>query len=456
MTILVTGATGFVGSHLVKALFAKGHAVRALVRNPKSAKLKAVGPCEFFQWKDADPIPQAAIENVDAVIHLAGEGIADKRWTPDQKKRLRDSRIRSATALVKSLKQLNKKIALISASAIGIYPQNTGAALDEEALLGKGFLAEICKDWEGEIAKAAVEGHREVRVRIGVVLGLEGGALFKMLPIFRKGLGGVLGNGKQSMSWIHVQDLVSMILWALENKEVSGPLNGVAPEAITNKYFTNTLTEVLNVSKGPPVPKAVLKVALGEMAQVVLASQQVVPKKAVDLGFVYEYPSVKLALNEILDPYRKEKSEYLKKQQWIARPVDEVFRFFSEVKNLEVITPPWLKFEVVKASTPDIQKDTLIDYKLKIRGVPVRWQSKIESWDRGTRFVDIQTKGPYKYWHHTHTFEAFAGGTLMTDIVRFQVPMGWFGKLLIGKLVQKDVETIFKFRQEKIEELFTS
>ncbi len=297
MKITLTGASGFLGNRLVAQLLERGHALHLLGRTRPKAKV------EFSQWDavNAEP-PAAALEGAEAVIHLAGEPVA-QRWTPEVKERIRTSRVNGTNALVKVMGTLAAppKV-LIAASAIGFYGERGDDLCTEATTAGQGFLPEVCVEWEKAAAAAKTFGTRVVLVRIGIVLGPDGGALEKMLPPFRMGVGGVIGNGRQWMSWIHVDDVVGLILHALENPTVQGPVNATAPRPVRNSEFTKALGRVLGRPTIFPVPTLALQALYGEMAQIVLASQRVEPVAAQRGGYAFRYPDLLPALQDLLGP----------------------------------------------------------------------------------------------------------------------------------------------------------
>lgn len=283
MKILITGATGFVGKALTQKLIEKNHSIIVLSRNPDSAKHLFGGKVEAIAW-DATKgeIPKTAWNNVDGVIHLAGDTVAQLRWTDAVKKSIYDSRVLGTQNLIRSLESSGQKLKFfIGASAIGFYDS--------------GFLAKVCKDWESAMSKVSAD--RTVILRLGVVFGKSGGALSKMLPAFRLGLGGPVGNGNQWMSWIHLDDLVQMFLLATEDSKWTGVYDATSPEPITNAEFTKTLGSVLRRPAFLRAPEFALKLVLGEMAEeTLLASQKVFPKKALEQGFVFRYSNIKKTL----------------------------------------------------------------------------------------------------------------------------------------------------------------
>ncbi len=278
MNIAISGASGFIGRHLMKSLAQAGHSPRALSRHAP---------------------PAESLREADAVIHLAGEPLA-QRWTAEAKRRIRESRVAGTRNLVAALAALPRKPeALICASAIGYYGSRGDEVLTESSAPGSGFLPEVCVAWEREAQAAEAFGMRVVRVRTGLVLDAGGGALVRMLPPFRMGLGGRLGSGRQWMSWIHLEDLTALFQFAVE-RQVRGPLNAVAPYAVTNSEFTRELARTLRRPAVFPVPEFALRLLFGEMADVLLASQRVVPSAAQAAGFRFRFPQLAAALESLL------------------------------------------------------------------------------------------------------------------------------------------------------------
>ena len=301
MRALVTGATGFVGRHLLAQL------ERPIVLSRDGARaerLLAEYAVRAFSW-DAqnEPAPAQAFEDVEVVFHLAGEPVAQGRWTRAKKARLRDSRVTGTRNLVRTLAKLeHKPRTLISASAVGYYSDRGDETLDESASPGKDFLAEICVAWEEESQKAADAGIRVVNLRIGIVLGSGGGALAKMLTPFKFGLGSPLGHGRQWMSWIHLDDLIGMMLFAARCDQIRGPINATAPNPVTNRQFTKALGRALRrPTILPSVPAVVLRLGMGEFARVLLASQKAIPSAAQTAGYEFVHSELEGALKDILD-----------------------------------------------------------------------------------------------------------------------------------------------------------
>jgi len=310
MKILVTGSTGLVGKALVAALAKDGHSVCRLVRPGTNANDDAGG--FNVAWNPATGELGGAAVGADAVVNLAGASIADGRWTEKRKAELRSSRVNVTRSLIEALGKMNAKPAvLISASAIGYYGNRGDEILSEESAAGEGFLAGIAKEWEAEALKAEVWRTRVVLARFGIILGKEGGALPKMITPFKLGLGGRLGNGKQWMSWIALEDVIGILKLCLERTPIqgavnfapiSGALNVVAPEPLRNGEFTKTLASALHRPAIFPAPRFALRLALGqEMADaLLLASQRVVPKKLMALNYVFRFPKLGTALERSL------------------------------------------------------------------------------------------------------------------------------------------------------------
>ncbi len=300
MKIFVTGATGLIGHALVDSLRNDGHSIVTVSRKPDKSRLPP--GVELYQCDlMAGPPPAEVLAGVEAIVHLAGEPIADERWTTVKKQRIRDSRVIGTKNLVDGLSLMQAKPSvLVGASAVGFYGDRKDETLDEESPPGNDFLSQICQEWEREEARASELGMRVAQVRIGVVLSTEGGTLARMLPSFRLGVAGPLGSGKQWFPWVHIADVVGILRHAIANSAISGPVNAVAPGVVTNAEFTKTLARVLHRPAFLPAPAFLLRLALGEMTQVLLASQRVIPKVAAATGYQFLYPTLSTALEQLL------------------------------------------------------------------------------------------------------------------------------------------------------------
>lgn len=297
MNIAITGASGLIGRRLLKTLAAEGHALHALSRRagtnlPPGVRISVWDPLE------GEP-PAEALREADAVIHLAGENVA-QRWTAEAKRRIRDSRVAGTRNLVHALAKLERKPGVLAcASAVGYYGSRGDEMLTEASAPGAGFLPDVCVAWEREAQAAEALGIRVVRVRTGVALDARGGAMKKLLPAFRMGAGGRLGNGRQWMPWIHLDDLAALFAFVLENP-IAGPVNAVAPQPVTNAEFTRELARTLHRPALFPVPGLALRLLLGEMSEVLLASQRVAPQAAQAAGFRFKFPELGGALGDLL------------------------------------------------------------------------------------------------------------------------------------------------------------
>jgi len=299
MRALVTGATGFVGQRLLAQL----EKPVVLSRSAAAAEKKlAAHGVTAFDWQAVDGLPPSeALDGIDVVFNLAGEPVAEGRWNEAKRQRIRDSRVVGTRHLVDAIAASNQRPSvLVSASAVGYYGDRPGEVLDEASTCSDGFLADVCVAWESEAIRAMELGLRVVCLRIGVVLGRGGGAMGQMLTPFKFGVGGRLGNGKQYMPWIHLDDVVGLLLHGAKQDSVRGPMNGVAPGSCTNQEFTKALGRVLKRPTILPVPAFGLRLALGGFADVLLESQQIVPRVAQETGYSFQYPQITDALAEVI------------------------------------------------------------------------------------------------------------------------------------------------------------
>jgi hypothetical protein len=300
--VAVTGATGLIGPQLTAALLARGARVTVLTRDPDRALAK-LGDVTALAW---DPIAEAApvdaLSGHDAVVHLAGAPVA-QRWSAEAKRAIRESRVtgtRNLLAGLAGVEEAQRPRTLVSSSAIGYYGPHGEEPLDEDAPAGTDFLAQVCVEWEAEAAKARDLGIRVVQVRTGIVLDATDGALGKMLTPFRLGVGGPVAGGRQYMSWIHADDVVGMMLAAIEDERWSGPINATAPEPVTNAAFSRALGRVLHRPSLLPVPGLALRALYGEMAEIVTTGARAVPAKPLVLGYEFHHAQLEPALRAAL------------------------------------------------------------------------------------------------------------------------------------------------------------
>ena len=301
MRVAVTGATGLIGATLVRALVARGDEVTALSRNAERASATLDVPAETWADPKAEQPPLDALRGRDAVVHLLGEVIA-QRWSDEAKREIRDSRVLSTRNLVGSLSQLSsaeRPRVLVSGSGAGWYGHRGDERLDESAPEpGDDFLAQLSADWEAEACRAEALGVRVVLNRTGVVLSESGGALEKMLPFFKAGIGGPVAGGHQYVPWVHLDDVVGATIFALENEQMSGPINVTAPEPVTNWELSKTLGRVLRRPAFAPVPALAVKTLYGEMAEIVITGQRAVPARLERLGYVFRWAELQPALRD--------------------------------------------------------------------------------------------------------------------------------------------------------------
>jgi uncharacterized protein (TIGR01777 family) len=311
MRIFVTGGTGLIGRRIVCRLNERADTAVVLTRRPDQARALFGSNAEVVEGDPTKPGSwMDAVTDCDAVINLAGENVFARRWNTEFKKRLHDSRILSTQHVVEALRRSqssnsgensnNRKIALVNASAIGYYGPRGDEELTEESAPGSDFLANLCIEWEKAARAAESAGIRVAMVRVGVVLDKKGGALAKMLTPFKLGAGGPLGSGQQWMSWIHHADLVGLFLLAVDNSEAKGPINGTAPNPLTNREFSKTLGRALHRPSFVWTPGLALRVVMGEVATVIDTGQRVLPKHALGLGYSFQYPTLDAALSHML------------------------------------------------------------------------------------------------------------------------------------------------------------
>lgn len=299
MQVAVTGATGFIGRKLVAALDAAGHSTVIVTRRRESASRAFPNAAGVVEWdlpgRELDP---GVLEGLDGVVHMAGAPVA-QRWTANAKRVIEESRILYTRALAGAIGRASRPPSvLVSFSAIGYYGVRGDERLDEAASAGTDFLARVCRGWEGEAARAADSGVRVVNPRVGIVVGRGGGALAQMLTPFKMGVGGPIGNGRQWMSWVHVDDVIGIALDALTRGALAGPVNATAPEPVTNRDFSKALGRALRRPAVLPIPVLGLKVLFGGFADILATGQRVIPSKALSAGYEFRYADLDAALAE--------------------------------------------------------------------------------------------------------------------------------------------------------------
>ena len=299
MSTLITGATGLVGTRLAKQI----DSVVATSRNAESAKAKLGDSVHVVQWKSVDqPLDLSGVPKTSSVVNLMGDSIAKGRWSDAKKKSIRESRVQGTEQLVDAVLKLDPlPEVFVSASAVGYYGSRGDEELTESSSKGTGFLADVCDEWEQATSRLKEAGVRTVIVRIGIVLAREGGALAEMLTPFKLGVGGPLGNGSQYFPWVHIDDLVGIILHSINTSNVSGVLNAAAPGIVTNKQWTAALAKQLHRPALLPVPKFALRLAIGEFADSLFFSQNVKPDAALAAGYQFKFSDLESALANLID-----------------------------------------------------------------------------------------------------------------------------------------------------------
>jgi uncharacterized protein len=300
MNVTLTGATGLIGTAIVNALLERGDAVTVLSRDPDRAR-GALGAVEAHAWRPLqEPAPAAALSGRDAVIHLAGESVA-QRWTDESRDAIRGSREIGTRNLIAGIAAAEPRpAALVSASAVGYYGPRGDERVTEDAAPGDDFLAQVCVTWEREAARAAEHGLRVAMLRTGVALDQQGGALAKMLPFFRLGIGGPVAGGRQYMPWIHADDIVGLYLAAIDDASWEGAINACAPEPVTNREFSRALGHALHRPAFAPVPGLAVRALYGDMAEIVTTGQRAVPARALERGYAFRHTDLEQALRDAL------------------------------------------------------------------------------------------------------------------------------------------------------------
>lgn len=474
MRVFITGATGFIGRALVPALLRDGHLVTVWARSVERARNRLGAEVEPVDASGGRQALVAAVNRADAVINLAGEPLMPARWTASRKAAIRRSRIDLTADLAAAIEAApSRPRVFVSSSAVGYYGDRGDERLVETSSPGQGFLSEICRDWEDAARRAESAGTRVALVRTGVVLGREGGALASMLPPFALGLGGPFGSGRQFLPWIHLHDLVAVLVQALTDERYAGPINGVAPAAVTVREFARALGRSLHRPAVVPVPALALRLLFGEAASTLLVSQRVEPAVLGRLGFEFAFPTLAGALADVVggqdveirplvEPVpdygsddgrrylaRRRPTYDLHMRTIVNAPLDRTFAFFSKAENLGLLTPAAMRFSV-RHPVPAIAEGVAIDYRLRVGPVPIGWRSRIVSWVPGVRFVDYQEQGPYRAWWHEHRFAADGEVTVMDDRVSYAPPLGPIGWLANRLLIAPTLRRIFRYRRDVI------
>ena len=460
MKIFISGATGFIGRHLILRLLRDGHEITAWVRNPTRASLSLGDEIKIIGGAKSYELQPGALEGFDAVINLAGEPIAGGRWTKGRRTQILESRVQTTRALIENLNSVtNQPKVFLSASAIGFYGSTEeNDIVFESGPNGKGFLPEICQAWEAPLSKLP-QSTRTVTMRIGLVLGLQEGLLGKLTPIFDAGLGGVMGSGHQMMSWIHITDLVELFVSALTTKDFEGPINCVAPNAVSHEKFCKTLASTLNRPCLFGVPAIALQMALGQSAELILQGAHIASEKLSPLSFEFKFDTLHQALNDIYGKKKPITIEKLDKKALgayrlqSATLVDQSFEnvrpFFFTPKSLALLSPPGSNLELLYGYEENMRQGQEMAFKIKMGPIPQTWVAHIEE-NNPDYFIDTQVKGPMRYWHHKHSFVALESGTELRDEVSFSMPLGILGSIALKLFAKNMLHRLFIYRDHML------
>jgi uncharacterized protein len=469
MKVFLTGATGLVGRALVLRLQRDGHTLRAWVRSTERARSQLGPDVQLVEASTGMGRLAEEVRASEAVIHLAGAPIGARRWTAARQREILEGRRELTTQIAQSVPAGAQRV-LISASAVGYYGARGDEPLGEDSSPGQGFLARVCRAWEAATLPAARAGARVVLLRTGLVLARDGGLLGSLLPLYRLGLGGRVGDGRQVMPWIHLDDLVELIATALVDARYQGPVNATAPQPVTQREFSAALGHALGRPARLPVPAFALRALLGERATLLLQGQRALPQKALGLAFQFSFPRLELALDDLLDdsnvviggsreaPPSDASSlgvlppqvlQVLRSKVTLDAPLAQVFEFFSKPENLGLMTPRGLQFQIQTKSCT-MHAGARIDYRIVLGILPLRWRTHIANWSPPHVFADRQERGPYRFWWHEHRFLAEGLRTSMEDRVYYTLPFGWLGRIVHALLVKRQLRAIFGYRGQAV------
>jgi len=468
MKIVVTGATGFIGRYAISYLQGKGHSITALVRNISRAKDLLGDAVEIFDYGVSDDKLIKIFELTDVVLNLAGEPVAT-RWTKRKKIALRKSRVGICRRLVDVMDNChNRPSIFISASAIGYYGNRGKEILNETSTKGTGFLSDLCDDWENMAKRAATGGTKVCFLRLGIVLGREGGFLGSVTPFFEMNLGNYVGGNKY-ISWIHIIDLVRIIHLCIEDDFLKGPINCTTPFPVTNKEFAIQLAKVTGCRFLFRTPTAMFKLLFGEASSALTGSQNVYPQILIANGFKFKFCQLAGALlaefksanvrvvkyqsdSGRTDLFRERDAIELKGQYQLISSVrlngnpENIFKFFASPLNLGLLTPSWMDFKI-REIPEQIIAGSHIRYSIGFWFMRLGWITRIIQWEPNDKFVDLQERGPYRLWWHEHLITTNDDGTVTVhDTVIYRIPYGIIGRIVHWLIIKKTLMRIFKFR----------
>lgn len=474
MRVFITGATGLVGRALTLRLRRDGHTVVAWSRSATRVSQRLGGEAVPASG-DADAM-QAAIDGCDAVVTLAGEPVLPGRWTRRKKRALRASRVDLNEQVVRCiLRAQQPPKAILAASAVGFYGDTGTRAVDEHSSRGEGYLADLCTDWETAFQPAVDAGLRVVHGRIGIVLSRDGGALQKLLPLTRVGLGGPLGHGQQGFPWIHIDDLVEAMVRSLTDPELFGPINLVAPNTPSQQAFAAALGRAVGMPALTPTPGFAMRLLLGEASTALLEGQYVVPRALRAAGFTFQFHHLDAALADILRNnsavvtpvdgrvavqagrawlQAHPPTHELVASRVVPASIDRVWDFFRDARNLAALSPADAGL-TIDPNLPEMAEGVRFTHRMQLGPLRMPWEGEIVAWEPGRRFVDIQRRGPFGTWWHEHMFQpvVLEDGTAATrvhDHVLFASPLGPIGRIATWLFVRRQLLEMFAFRNSSL------
>ncbi|MBG94732.1 MAG: TIGR01777 family protein [Chloroflexi bacterium] len=481
MRILVTGATGFIGRATVSYLMSQGHRVVAFTTLSKIKDFQGVRDSvgdgvdvAVFDGNREDLHSQ--LELADVVVNLAGNSLAGVRWTERKKRVFWSSRVDFTQMISQEIQKCASPPAIfISASAVGYYGDRESELLSDVSPKGSGYLADLCDEWEQAALLAESENTRVCILRLGVVLGREGGILSQISPTFDLGIGTFIGDGKQLVPWIHLTDVVRVIGYCINTKTISGPINCTAPWPVPAKKIAWHIKDLTFCKFVIPVPAFALRLVFGEGVTVLTNSQNATPDVLKRYGFKFQFDTIECALKQEyshpdveIKQYLPSKSDredgldrskgdfQLKAGVVLRSDINELFSFFSSPLNLGLLTPSWLGFRIM-SMPQEMESGAIIKYTIKLWVIPLPWTTKIWLWDPLNGFIDVQERGPYSLWIHEHAFSRLEDGTiLMQDTVTYRLPFWFVGRLVHRMFVRNVLRRIFSFRNSVIRLRFGS
>lgn len=474
MKIFVTGATGFIGRAAVTYLQGQGHDIIAWVRSPDRARSVLGNGPELLDVNSSRQELRQHLEISDAVLNLAGKPLIGNIWTKANKKAFWESRVGLTSILSEEIRKCTSPPAvLVSASAVGFYGDRGDEILTEESKEGEGFPSDLCRAWEKAALDTESKRTRVCVLRLGIVLGREGGILGLLTPFFQTGIGGYLGNGLQYIPWINLLDVLRIIKDCIEQPSFSGIFNCTSPNPVRSREFSRQVASLTSAKIVIRVPTFLPKMVLGEAGGHFAIGQYVTPARLIDNGFKfafdniieslhyeYDYKDISIKkFDRLSNSMERDKiiGQHAKRGHYELRSTSELntdpetaFSFFSSPLNLGLATPSWVGFQI-KEAPETIRVGARISYTIRVLGIPFRWVTEIIAWEPVNRFIDIQTRGPYSLWCHEHIIRRKEDGqTVMEDRVIYKMPLGILGRAIHRLMVMDQLKRIFRFRQRVI------